>query len=606
MFRSRKKSSIGWKITVTFFLMVFIALTIVGVFLMQQLEAYHMNTIRDNLTKSVDEGALERFGTYVPLSEHKSQIQSAIDMWHSSIQEEIFVIDTSLQIVASSNSGLTDRSAVGNLDEALILKGMEGRVTESDGMIDTQKIPVKNMVFPIQNGEKVIGVLYMRADLSSLYQTMDQAKLILIQAMAVALLVTVVLGSIVSRSIIRPINEVTEKAVAMSQGDFSSQVEIKSHDEIGRLGEMFNIMGTRLAGTLLEISEEKNKFEIILRTMADGLIAADMSGKIIHVNPAAMQMLRLTQEETENQSYNKLIERFCPDLTTDRIRKKPQDQWEGSEIFEWEGSIFYARHAVFRQQLASEIGVVLIVQDITQRQKLESMQRDFVANVSHELNTPLTTIKSYTETILDSEELLGPSEITHQFLKVIDSEAERMSRIVKDLLQLSRLEYQRETWNKTRQDLVKIVENVVMKIEINAVQKNQHLNRLFPSEAQVMVFVDSDKIEQALMNLLINAIKYTEENGRIDIDIVPKRTQVQIIVMDNGIGISEKELPRLFERFYRVDKARSRSMGGTGLGLSIAKQIIEEHEGSIVIESKEGRGTTVIVTLPIDQAAGPA
>ena len=214
----------------------------------------------------------------------------------------------------------------------------------------------------------------------------------------------------------------------------------------------------------------------------------------------------------------------------------------------------------------------------------------------------MTTIKSYTETILDSQELLGTNEIAHQFMRVIDSEAERMSRIVKDLLQLSRLEYQRETWNKTRQNLVEIVENVVMKIEINAINKKQHLNRLFPPETQIMVFVDSDKIEQALMNLLINAIKYTEENGRIDIDVVPRGREVQIIVMDNGIGIAEKELPRLFERFYRVDKARSRSMGGTGLGLSIAKQIIEEHEGTIVIESKEGRGTTVIVTLPIDQA----
>ena len=184
---------------------------------------------------------------------------------------------------------------------------------------------------------------------------------------------------------------------------------------------------------------------------------------------------------------------------------------------------------------------------------------------------------------------------------MIDSEADRMSRLVKDLLQLSRLESQREKWNKSVQDVVSIVSSVVLKNSINAKNKNQHLNSLFNGEDQILAYVDPDKIEQVLLNILSNAIKYTEENGRIDVDVIERNENVYITVMDNGIGISEKELPRLFERFYRVDKARSRSMGsGTGLGLSIAKQIIEEHEGTISIESKEGKGTTVTVQLPLN------
>lgn len=599
--KAEKRGGIGWKITMIFFLLVFIALAIVGVFLMQQLEAYHVNVIRSNLQKTVDDGTLKRLNEYNNLAEHQTQIQNSVESWNSAIQEEVFVIDKSMMIIASSNPTLIHKSSVEVLDENLILKGLQGKEGESDGIIGLQELPVKNMVFPITHGDEITGVLYVRADLSMIYDAMDQAKILLAQAMAIALLVTVILGFITSRTISKPINEITRKAVAMSKGDFSSSVEIKSQDEIGRLGEMFNTMGSRLAQTLTEISEEKNKFEIILRTMADGLIAADANGTIIHINPAALQMLKLSETQVQNQEYNRVIQRFSPDLMTTKIGKRPREEWEGSEIFEWEGSVFYARYAMFNAEMSSEIGIVLILQNITERQKLESMQKDFVANVSHELNTPLTTIKSYTETMLDSDDLLGQNEIARQFMTVIDSEAERMSRIVKDLLQLSRLEYQRETWNKTRQDLVEIVESVVMKIEINAINKKQHLNRLYPEEQRIMVFMDADKIEQVFMNIIANAIKYTEENGRIDIDIVPRGGEVQIIVMDNGIGIPEKEMPRLFERFYRVDKARSRAMGGTGLGLSIAKQIVEEHDGRIFIESNEGRGTTVTVVFPIDK-----
>ncbi|MBR7148776.1 MAG: ATP-binding protein, partial [Firmicutes bacterium] len=242
-------------------------------------------------------------------------------------------------------------------------------------------------------------------------------------------------------------------------------------------------------------------------------------------------------------------------------------------------------------------GVIIIIQDITERQKLESMQTDFVANVSHELKTPLTTIKSYTETLLDGA--VEEPEIATSFLNIIDTEADRMNRLVKDLLQLSRLDHQRERWSMKETNLIALLKAAIPKVELTARQKEQHLNVLFDENAVIQVNVDKDRIEQVVLNLLSNAIKYTNDGGRIDIDVMETGGYVKVIISDNGIGISEADIPRVFERFYRVDKARSRAMGGTGLGLPISKQIVEEHHGILTIESQEGKGTNVTMTLPL-------
>ena len=310
------------------------------------------------------------------------------------------------------------------------------------------------------------------------------------------------------------------------------------------------------------------------------------------------------KEYALNRDYSSLIRGLCPALTLGSLRAQTLEMdganLSGNEIFEYNGNVYYARYETLDRSRSSEVNLVVILQDITERQKLESMQKDFVANVSHELNTPLTTIKSYTETMLDSEGVLQQEDLVRQFLTVIDSEADRMSRLVKDLLQLSRLESQRETWHKSVQNITAIVESVIQKNMINANNKNQQLNALFDPAGDLPAYVDPDKIEQVLLNILSNAIKYTESGGRIDVDALRRGDYIYITVRDNGIGIAEKEMSRLFERFYRVDKARSRSMGsGTGLGLSIAKQIVEEHEGTISIESKEGKGTAVTIRLPL-------
>lgn len=335
--------------------------------------------------------------------------------------------------------------------------------------------------------------------------------------------------------------------------------------------------------------------------MADGLIAVNLSGHIIHANAAAMTMLNITGEDMDKKHYDEIIRVYNENLIFEKLRENSKDGGV-ADVFLYGGSTFAVRYDRFKDENAQDVGIIMILQDITERQKLENMQMDFVANVSHELKTPLTTIKSYTETLLCGQ--VDDQETTMQFLDIIDTEADRMNRLVKDLLQLSRLDYQQEKWYKKESNLISLLKAVVTKVELTAKNKNQHLNYIFDENQRILTVIDKDGIEQVLLNVLSNAIKYTQEGGRIDIDALQSGKDAQLIIADNGIGIPEKELSRVFERFFRVDKARSRGMGGTGLGLAISKQIIEEHHGSIEIESKEGKGTKVIITLPLSHARG--
>jgi two-component system sensor histidine kinase VicK len=413
--------------------------------------------------------------------------------------------------------------------------------------------------------------------------------------MLLALFITVIMGVLISKTITVPIQEVTQKAAKMAKGDFSQEVSVKSNDEIGQLAWMFNELRIQLRNNLFQISNEKSKLETILRYMADGLLAIDVSGRVIHANQTAMRILKVEADDLENKLYDEIIENLNEDLVFEKLAGKCENG-AAAETFTAEGLTYATRYDRFKDEKGRDIGIIMIMQDITERQKMEDMQTDFVANVSHELKTPLTTIKSYTETLLDGA--LPDDDTAKSFLSIIDNEADRMNRLVKELLQLSRLDYRQEKWFKKEINLITLLKTCVRSVELSAKAKKQHLNCIFNSEVEIRAFVNKDGFEQVILNILSNAINYTKVGGRIDIDAFISNRKVNIVITDNGIGIPESEISRVFERFFRVDKARSRSMGGTGLGLAISKQIIEEHDGGIELQSREGRGTKVTVFLP--------
>jgi two-component system sensor histidine kinase VicK len=421
---------------------------------------------------------------------------------------------------------------------------------------------------------------------------MKSISSILTSATIWALCITALLGNLLSKTFTGPIQEVTSKAERLAKGEFGQIIPVRSRDEVGQLTKMFNYLTVRLKSTLDEMYREKNKVEIILTNMTDGIIAVDAEGTVIHANPAAYNIFNIQKEDLYDGKFDEVSTMLELGITFDDLLNDSEKNFNILSINEL--IIKISAVSIVNEHKETE-GAMLVLQDVTEQEKLDKMRKEFVANVSHELRTPLTTIKSYTETLLDGA--LENKEYTVNFLNVIDSESERMTRLVKDLLQLSKLDYDKMEWNMKRLNILTIVRDCVAKMEISTKQKNQSIS-LEVKDELCEVNGDKDRIEQVIINIISNAIKYTPENGSIRVTAGKQENSVEIRIADTGMGIPKEDLPRLFERFYRVDKARSRAMGGTGLGLSIAKNIVEAHKGTIRIESEYGKGTEVIMSFP--------
>ncbi|HZK37523.1 MAG TPA: ATP-binding protein [Clostridia bacterium] len=596
--------SIRWKFIIIYFLLVFMAMIIIGVFLMQQFERYHLGVVSNNLSNLANTviTSLEAIDWQNNPNEVENNIRNYEQM---GMGITVIKNDTNFTVVFSTNAsymgGNGEANATNFLESDLILAAFNGEVKEKDIIQQDNKLnSSKHMVFPIRgDDDHVTGAVYLKGNLEDIYKTLQESQIIILRATFLALFITIILGYFIAKSITGPIKDVTVKAERMAQGDFEQVVEIRSDDEIGQLADMFNYLTAKLKTVLQEMSNEKQKMDTIIEYMADGLIAATKEGQIIHINSKALEMLGIDEEVCAVESFNQLFTSYDDQFKIEKFLEKEED-WTGNKIIDINNeSILQASYAPFMDQNGDIEGIIILLQDVTEHQKLESMRKEFVANVSHELKTPLTTIKSYTETLLDG--IIDDRDLSVNFLQVVDSETERMARLVRDLLQLSGLDFQRSKWNKKAVDLKKIIEEIILKLDVSVKNKKQqiHLNLNDLKGNDTIIYADKDRMGQAILNLLGNSIKYTPEGGHIKIDICIREDKLILEIEDNGIGIPEKDLARIFERFYRVDKARARELGGTGLGLSIAKEIIEAHEGTIEIFSQEGKGTKTVIRLPI-------
>lgn len=416
--------------------------------------------------------------------------------------------------------------------------------------------------------------------------------LVLLQIILAGTVVFGIVAFFVVRMLTVRIKELTNSAKQISEGGFDTKIESpKTKDEIGLLIEAVSDMSGKFTKTISDFSTEKSKIEAIIQNMTDGVIAFDTKGKIIHINSTAKKMLDM--EKIEKYKFDRLFSELEANIKIGDLLYLDDDRVFEREIIKGELTL-KASFAVYNNERKKNDGVLVMLHDVTKQQQLELSRREFVANVSHELKTPLTTVKSHAETLLD---IISDNKTAETFTNTILNETDRMTRLVKDLLLISSLEG-KMVLNRSMFSLKSMINDVVATMSLVADEKGHRLN--FEAIAELPDFYgDRDKIEQVLYNVISNAIKYTPNGGKIDIKAGKLYGDFFVEVKDNGIGIPEKDLDRIFERFYRVDKARSRELGGTGLGLSISKSIVDAHGGTIRVESKVGEGTKVIIFLPV-------
>ncbi len=416
-----------------------------------------------------------------------------------------------------------------------------------------------------------LGFLYINS-LAQIPQVIDgQDANILVQAkktvtiiITIYVLVSIIISAYLSKFVICPKNKY-----------------IKS-DEKAELKDKLN-----------EVSSRKNQIETILLHMTDGIIAFNMKGEIILINPAAKKFLSISPEDN---TFDDIFGKFKLDINTEKVIYL--DSWTSTEQrIQVDDQYVKVLFAPFKNEEERPDGVIAVIQDITEHVKLDNMQKELVADVSHELKTPITSIMGYADTLLEG----GYDEETQtKFLNVIASESRRMARLVTDLLTLSRYDSNKKKTKKETFDLGNLVKRCQEKLAIEIKKKGHTVNSFVTADVPP-VYADKDDIERVVLNILTNSIKYTPDNGEIKIYVGFVYNDAYIKIFDNGIGIPEDDLSRIFERFYRVDKARTREMGGTGLGLSIAKEILDKNGGSIDIKSKVGEGTEVVIRIPTKQ-----
>jgi len=410
--------------------------------------------------------------------------------------------------------------------------------------------------------------------------------------------ISIVLFSIFSIIFINNILKVITKPLSNivdNAGKFGDDNEIKYLEEgkkntDDKFSKTINSMTEELRQNLDNVNKQKNQTEAILLHIKDGIISVDLNGNVTYINPAAINFFDLTQDDN---TFDKIFKKIGIDVNLEKIVYLDDLTSSEQKVFINEKyiNIFFAPVKDLKK---IPNGIIILLQDITEHVKLDNMRKEFVADVSHELKTPITSILGYTETLLEGN---YDKETQVKFLNVIESESHRMAKLVSDLLTLSRYDNNKNKTEITDIDLGDLTKKCLEKLKVE-IEKKQHKIECFVTAEVPLVKVDKYGIERVILNILTNAIKYTPENGNIKIYVGFVYNDAYIKVIDNGIGIPEKDLPRVFERFYRVEKARAREMGGTGLGLAIAKEIIDQNNGSINIKSVQGKGTEVVIRIP--------
>jgi len=603
--------SIHVKLVLIYILLILLALQIIGIYFAQELEKNLKSNFRDSIFQRVDlmeysireEMLKERDENSMPSLE--DSLKTIVMEFSTGLREvsnsdilEIRVIDNRQRIRATSEGD--NQSLIGQRSNNDLVR----RAISAETLFENIKLDNKTrnrvwvLASPIREGagpdDEIVGVLYIEANIESVFEQVNDINGIFLGGTAVSLVITIFLGILVARTITQPISDMRRQAQAMAKGNYSRKVRVYGTDEIGQLAITFNHLTNRLQEAQSTTEAERRKLDSVLSNMTDGVIATDRKGRIILINDPALELLHISRDITLGRPIASVLGIDQEYSFEDLIHMNDAVNLNFSTADA--PYILRANFSVIQKETGFINGLITVLHDITEQEKIEMDRREFVSNVSHELRTPLTTMRSYLEALADGawkDENIAPT-----FLNVTQTETERMIRLVNDLLQLSRMDSSDYELNKDIVLFNSFFNRIIDRFEMSKTDKVR-FERLLP-EASYYVEIDTDKVTQVIDNIISNAIKYSPDGGNIRFGFTVQGDMLKVMISDDGMGIPKENVGRIFDRFYRVDRARARSMGGTGLGLAIAREMIEAHEGKIWAESEEGHGTTVFFTLPLN------
>ena len=591
--------SIKSRFILIYVVLVLISMFIASTFIIDRLENVQIETATSSMVRTMDTLATTTSAFFKDNNyETLPQLDATLKDWGISSEESAYIIspDKAPKILASTENispkESEDAYSVKFIEPKLVMDAASGKTREKIVEYENQKDVEKHIARPILSGDgSILAIIYMTRNLNSIYSVIDDSKVIITYATLISLITTSILGYFIANSITGPIRALTKKAKALAKGNFNQSIEVKSKDEIGELGMMFNFLTKELRESIEKMDLERSKLDTIFNYMAEGVIAIDRNNRLIHANSIAKKILNISEKD-----FYRVIN--LKSINLNNIDYKNEESLRGEELTKIAGSFYKIKYAPYKSDALINSGLIIVLQDVDKEHMLDIMRKEVVANVAHELKTPITTIKYYTETLLDSD---LDKDSQRNFLKVIDRENSRMSRIVTDLLYLSNIDYNKDNVSLESIDTYEFIAEAIESQSILIVQKNHKIELNIDMDIKD-IYAERNGADQILTNIISNACKYTPENGKIVIDATNKDDLVEIKVEDNGIGIPKEDLPRISERFYRVEKGRSRQMGGTGLGLSIASEMIKSFGGSLKIDSVFGEGT--IVTLLFKASEG--
>lgn len=593
--------SLHTKLVIVYVLLIIIGMQIIGLYFTNSLEKEMTETFKTNISqnaKQIELGIEKIYADGNDSGNTQKDIQNLLNEYANRNEMiEIRFIDKDQIIIATSKQSnrtiINQKANDSSIQKALSLGQENSDTVLKDYGEGKQRVWIKNM--PVVTGDGMIGDIYIESNINQVYDQLSNINQIFIVGTGISLIITVILGFFIARTITKPITDMRNQTVEMSKGNYTQRVKIYGNDEIGELALAFNNLSKRVQEAQANTESEKRRLDSVITHMSDGVIATDRRGRVRIINDMALKMLGKSKEEVSGHFIFDVLD-LQDEFSLEELNENNDSVL--LDINEEEGIIARVNFSTIVQDTGFVTGYIAVLHDVTEQQQIERERREFVANVSHELRTPLTSMNSYIEAL--EEGAWRDESIAPQFLSVTREETERMIRLVNDLLHLSKMDNETETITKEIVDFNMFINKIINRHEMAA--KDTTFVRDIPRET-IFTEVDPDKMTQVFDNVITNAMKYSRGEKRVEFHVKhnPVHSRLTIRIKDNGIGIPINKVDKIFDRFFRVDKARTRKMGGTGLGLAISKEIVEAHNGRIWANSVEGQGTSIFITLPCEK-----